>query len=401
MSDSQHFMKGQVAVIGAGTMGTGIAQISVMAGHTTYLYDTQASILENAGKNLSTTFKKLVDKGKISLVESENCLGRIHYINKLSEISSCTFVIEAIVEDLAIKQRLFVELESIVSASSILATNTSSLSVTSIAGACKNPERVLGVHFFNPAPLMPLVEIIPGLATDAATVQNVSNLILQWNKTVVHAKDTPGFIVNRVARSFYGESIRIYEEACYGLPEGPEGIATIDWAMKELGGFRMGPFELMDLIGNDVNYKVTETVWMQFYNDPRYKPSLTQKRMVEAGRLGKKTGQGYYNYAEGTTPVFPKKDPVLGNKILDRVLAMLINEAVDTLYLRVASATDIDLAMTTGVNYPKGLLKWCDELGAKIVLDTLSSLHSEYREERYRPSVLLKRLASNQDKIYS
>ncbi|MDE3151979.1 MAG: 3-hydroxybutyryl-CoA dehydrogenase, partial [Gemmatimonadota bacterium] len=198
--------------------------------------------------------------------------------------------------------------------------------------------------------------------------------------------DTPAFIVNRVARPFYGEALRIAEE---GLAD----FATIDWAMRELGGFKMGPFELMDFIGNDVNYAVTVSVFEAMYYDPRYRPALTQRRLVEAGRLGRKSGRGYFDYAEGAAHPVPTEDQTLGKKIVDRVLAMLINEAVDALYLRVASAADIDLAMTAGVNYPKGLLAWGDEIGVRAVLQRITALHDEYGDDRYRPSPLLRRLA--------
>jgi 3-hydroxybutyryl-CoA dehydrogenase len=207
-----------------------------------------------------------------------------------------------------------------------------------------------------------------------------------WGKTPVVASDTPGFIVNRVARPFYGESIRILEE-------GIADCATIDWAMRELGGFRMGPFELMDFIGNDVNYAVTRSVYEGMFHDPRYRPSITQQRLVEAGRFGRKSGRGYYDYASGAVAPEPRKDTTLGQRVFDRVLTMLINEAIDAVYMRVASPADVDLAMTRGVNYPKGLLAWADELGAASVLDRMERLHAEYGEDRYRPSPLLRRTA--------
>jgi 3-hydroxybutyryl-CoA dehydrogenase len=247
---------------------------------------------------------------------------------------------------------------------------------------------VIGIHFFNPAPLMPLVEIIPSITTSAEVLNDSKKIIDSWGKTTVITKDTPGFIVNRVARSYYGESIRIYEE-------GIADFATIDWAMKTFGGFKMGPFELMDFIGNDVNYKVTESVWTQFFYEPRFKPSLTQKRLYEAGWYGRKTGRGYYNYAEGSSIPAPKQDETLGKYIFNRVLCMLINEAVDTMYLNIASREDIELAMTKGANYPKGLIQWGEEIGWNNVLNALQNLYEEYQEDRYRPSLLLKRLAKN------
>jgi 3-hydroxybutyryl-CoA dehydrogenase len=207
-----------------------------------------------------------------------------------------------------------------------------------------------------------------------------------WGKTPVRCTDTPGFIVNRVARPFYGEALRIAEE-------GIADYATIDWALRELGGFRMGPFELMDFIGNDVNFAVTRAVYEGFFHEPRFRPSLTQQRLVASGQLGRKSGRGYYDYRDDATNPEPTKDPALGARIVERVRAMLINEAVDALRLGVASAADIDAAMQKGVNYPKGLLAWCDELGAATVLATLEALHREYSEERYRPSPLLRRAA--------
>ena len=295
-------------------------------------------------------------------------------------------VIEAIIESVDAKKSVFSLLESMVSAEAILATNTSSLSIASISAAVKSPERVLGIHFFNPAPLMPLVEIIPSLTTSEQTTRQAKELIDSWGKTTVIAKDTPGFIVNRVARPFYSESIKMLEE-------GVADLATIDWALEELGGFRMGPFKLMDLIGHDVNYVVTETVWAQFYYDPRFKPSITQKRLLEAGLLGRKTGRGFYSYAEDSEPPEPNKDPVLGQYIVDRVLALLINEAYDAVFMQIGTEQDVDLAMTKGVNYPKGLLEWSREIGVSTSLERLQDLYSEFQDDRYRPNPLLKKMA--------
>ncbi len=382
-----------IGVIGSGAMGSGIAQVAATAGHNVIIYDNNSAQLEKAKAGLQSTMNKLVEKGKFSRETADQIVSRIQYADKLDEFSSCKLVIEAIVENIQVKQDIFSQLEMIVSEKAVLASNTSSLSITSIASACKHVNRVMGIHFFNPAPLMPLVEIIPGLATDAALVPEVKALVDSWGKSTVLAKDTPGFIVNRIARSYYGESIRIYEE---GLAD----FATIDWAMKTFGGFKMGPFELMDFIGNDVNYKVTETVWEQFFYDPRFKPSFTQKRLYEAKFFGRKSGRGYYNYADGVVPPQPKEDKILGNIIFERVLSMLINEAVDSLYLGLATRDDIDTAMTKGVNYPKGLLKWCDDLGASFVYHNMHNLYIEYGEDRYRPSVLLKRMARSINKFY-
>ncbi|MDA0890456.1 MAG: 3-hydroxyacyl-CoA dehydrogenase family protein, partial [Bacteroidetes bacterium] len=297
-----------------------------------------------------------------------------------------------IIEDLKIKQKLFSDIEKLVDEKCIIASNTSSLSIASIGSACKKAERVIGIHFFNPAPLMPLVEIIPAVQTSEETLKSAKAMIDSWGKVTVVVKDTPGFIVNRVARPFYGESLRIYEE-------GIADFATIDWALKEIGGFKMGPFELMDYIGNDINYTVTETVFTSFYFDQRYKPSFTQKRMMEAGFLGRKSGRGYYDYSLENLPK-ANEDRQLGKKILWRVLSMLINEAADALFLKIASREAIDLAMTKGVNYPKGLLAWADEIGINNVLKQLEGLQKEYGEDRYRPSPLLKNMVKENKTFY-
>ncbi len=382
-----------IGIVGSGAMGSGIAQVAATAGHPTIIYDTNATALEKAKTSLASSLNKLVEKGKITADKAASILSLTTYSSSIQDFKSCDLIIEAIVENIEVKQSVFKELESMTSDTCVLASNTSSLSITSIASACNNPEKVIGIHFFNPATLMPLVEIIPGVATDMVIANHCQALINSWGKVTVIAKDTPGFIVNRVARPFYSEALRIYDEQLADM-------ATIDWAMREVGGFKMGPFELMDLIGHDVNYVVTETVWKQFYYDPRFKPSLTQKRLLEAKFLGKKSGRGFYDYREGTSLPEPKKDDVLAKYIVNRILCMLINEAADTHYLGIASATDIDLAMTKGVNYPKGLLKWADEIGLVQVLNTLNDLYDEYQEDRYRACVLLKQMVKQGKSFY-
>lgn len=377
----------EVGIIGAGTMGSGIAQVAAQSGHKVILFDTSEEALEKAMGKLEKIMSRLLEKGKITAQDKEQILGRISTCNDMDAFRHCGLIIEAIIENNEIKRKVFEELELLVEDECILASNTSSLSIASIAASCEKPGRVVGIHFFNPAPLMPLVEIVPAVQTSDKTLKDARTLIDSWKKVTVVAKDTPGFIVNRVARPFYGEAIRIYEE-------GIADMATIDWALKELGGFRMGPFELMDYIGNDINYTVTETVWTAFYYDPRYKPSFTQKRMMEAGYLGRKTGKGYYDYSEGASLPEPDKNQKVGEAIVWRVLIMLINEAADALHLGIASKEDIDLAMTKGVNYPKGLLKWADEKGIQEVLDGLDKLYLAYHEERYRASVLLRQKAA-------
>lgn len=382
-----------IGVTGAGTMGQGIAQIASTNGHKVYLYDAYSDQLGNAKHSLRKILQRQVEKERMTQQEVDGIMERIHFAEDLTNFDECSLVIEAVVEDLDIKQDVFQRLEGIVPRDCILATNTSSLSIASISSALKKPKRFLGIHFFNPAPIMPLVEIVPGITTTQETTTTARNLVDEWGKTTVLAKDTPGFIVNRVARPFYSEAIRQLEEGVADVP-------TIDWAMKEIGGFRMGPFELMDFIGHDVNYKVTEKVFEEFFYDPRFKPSFTQKRMVEAGYLGKKSGKGFYEYGEDAENPEPTKDEELGQAIVDRIVAMLINEAADAVFMNVATVEDVDLAMTKGVNYPKGLLKWADEIGLANVLDRISSLQTEYREDRYRPNPLLKRKVRNNQTFY-
>lgn len=374
-----------VGIIGSGTMGSGIAQVAATAGCQVKLYDTNQTALDKAQNALEKILNRLIEKGRIEASEKSRIQGNIVYVNSLKSLSDSNLTIEAIVENLDIKQKVFSELESYVADDCIIASNTSSLSIASIAASLEKPERCVGIHFFNPAPLMKLVEVIPAIQTSDTVLQISIDTISNWKKVVAVAKDTPGFIVNRVARPFYGEALRIYEE-------GIADFTTIDWSLKTIGGFRMGPFELMDFIGNDVNYTVTETVFTAFYFDPRYKPAFTQKRFAEAGYLGRKSGRGYYDYSEGAIRPIPNEDKVLAEKICNRVLVMLINEAADALFLNIASAEDIDNAMTKGVNYPKGLLAWADEIGIDNCVIALDRLYDEYHEDRYRCSPLLRKM---------
>jgi 3-hydroxybutyryl-CoA dehydrogenase len=378
-------MKQTIGVLGAGTMGAGIAQVAAQSGHSVVLVDLNADQLERAKSNLAKTLSKLIEKGKITEAQKNEIESGIKYSSEINDFASCSLIIEAIVEDLAIKHKVFESLEKVVSENCILASNTSSLSIASIGSVLKNAKRVIGIHFFNPAPLMPLVEVIPAVQTSSETLNASVELIKSWGKTVVVCKDTPGFIVNRVARPFYGEALRIYEE-------GIADFATIDWAMTHFGGFKMGPFTLMDYIGNDVNYAVTESVFQAFYYDPRFKPSFTQKRHKEAGFYGRKSGRGYYDYSEGIVLPSPTENEELGKQIFNRILAMLINEAYDAVFMQVASEEDVDLAMTKGVNYPKGLIAWSKEIGPKNVLEQLEELFNFYGEDRYRPNPLLRRV---------
>ncbi|AYN00305.1 3-hydroxyacyl-CoA dehydrogenase NAD-binding domain-containing protein [Chryseobacterium sp. 3008163] len=374
-----------IGVIGAGTMGIGIAQVAATNGCKVWVYDANAKQVETATVGLEKTLTRLVDKQKISSEKMVEILSNISIATELKDFKDCELIIEAIIENKEIKIKVFTELEKHVSDNCVIASNTSSISITSLGAELQKPERFIGIHFFNPAPLMPLVEIIPSLLTEKSLAEKMYNLMKDWGKVPVIAKDIPGFIVNRIARPYYGEGLRIVEE----------NIATIeqvDEAMKTIGNFKMGPFELMDLIGVDVNFSVTTTVYKDYFYDPKYKPSLLQQRMAEAKLHGRKTGKGFYDYAEGTVKPEPVKDDALYQQIFLRIISMLINEAVEAKRLGVANDEDLELAMQKGVNYPKGLLAWGKEIGYEKISETLQSLYEEYQEERYRQSPLLKKL---------
>lgn len=375
----------KVGIIGAGTMGIGIAQVAATNGCKVWVYDANARQVETATLGLEKTLTKLVDKQKISGEKMTEILSNISIATELKEFKDCELVIEAIIENKEIKTKVFTELENHVSETCIIGSNTSSISITSLGAELKHPERFIGIHFFNPAPLMPLVEVIPSLLTEKSLPEKIYNLMKDWGKIPVIAKDIPGFIVNRIARPYYGEGLRIVEE----------NIATpeqVDDAMRTLGNFKMGPFELMDLIGVDVNFSVTTTVYKDYFYDPKYKPSLLQQRMSEAKLHGRKTGKGFYDYAEGSTKPEPQKDEALYQQIFLRIISMLINEAVEAKRLGITSDQDLELAMQKGVNYPKGLLAWGQEIGYEKISGTLQGLYEEYQEERYRQSPLLRKL---------
>jgi 3-hydroxybutyryl-CoA dehydrogenase len=489
-----------IAVIGTGTMGAGIAQVAAASGHPVLLYDAFAGAAEKAVAGTAKVLDGLVAKGRMTQEARDTLIGRLACVGSLADLAPASLVVEAVKEDLGIKRALFSELEAIVAPDAILATNTSSLSITAIAAALQRPERFAGLHFFNPAPLMPLVEVVSGLATSETVSAILMATAAAWGKSPVAARSTPGFIVNRVARPFYAEGLRV-------LQEGGGDVATLDAIMRDGGGFRMGPFELMDLIGHDVNFAVTSSVHASYFGDPRFSPSIIQQELVEAGRLGRKSGRGFYDYAAdaakpvpATLPEAPKPGSLeivgdLGSSLAERIaaagivvrqtpsqsaghllidgimavptdgtsateraaslghddlvcfdlvldwekspriaiaaaaqarkgaaaavaglfqalgksvsplddipglivmrtVAMLANEAAETALHRVATPSDIDVAMMKGTNYPRGPLAWADQLGAKTVLTVLDNLARTYGEDRYRASSLLRRVAA-------
>ena len=397
-----------VAVIGAGAMGTGIAQVAALAGHAVVLVDSQPGAADDARDRLATTFAKLVDKGRLSQEEADGALGRVtaYTTNDMTTVPPVGLVIEAVVEHLDIKRVIFRQLEEGQAPSTVLATNTSSLSIDDIVGeattghdaalhggrspAMRAPGRVIGLHFFNPPPLMQLVEVIGGEQSDPAVLDAASALMRRWGKTPVRCASTPGFIVNRVARPFYGEAQRMVAE---GIAE----PATIDLALRDVG-FRMGPLELTDLIGQDVNLAVGESVWRQTGEDPRYEPTELQRELVRAGRLGRKTGQGVYRYDESgqaldAQPDEARAEALVGGPVVTdpvaRTIAMLVNEGVDLVARGEATREDVDTAMKLGTNYPKGPFEWLAELGPETVRAQLEELDKAYPGGRYRPSPAL------------
>lgn len=384
-----------VAVVGAGAMGVGIAQVAAQAGHEVHLVDAAEGAAAAAREKLAATLTRLVDKGKLTSDESAGILERVIIgpaaDGDLKELPPVGLVIEAVVEKLAVKHEIFGTLDDEQDESTVLATNTSSLDIGAIAADLAHPERVIGLHFFNPPPLMKLVEVVRTTQSAPEILRDAQALMERWGKTPVLCTSTPGFIVNRVARPFYGESQRLLEAEV-------ADAATLDFALRELGGFRMGPFELTDLIGQDVNFAVGNSVWHQTDRDPRYEPVAVQRELVEAGRLGRKTGHGYFEYAEGGQPVGVTPDEgrareLVGGPIetdpVARTIAMLVNEGVDLVRRGEATAEDVDTAMKLGTNYPKGPHEWLAEIGAATIVEQLRALDAAFPGGRYRVSPAL------------
>ena len=379
-----------VAVVGAGAMGSGIAQVAATAGHPVHVVDAIPGAAEAACARIAAALRARAHQGKLDPQLAAGLAERLRAVTSAADLPPCVVVIEAIAENLDAKQALFADLAATQPATTLLATNTSSLSIDAIAEAATHPERVLGLHFFNPAPVMRLVEVVRGTATAAGVLEEGTAFMVAWGKTPVRCASTPGFIVNRVARPFYGEAQRMVQE-------GVADPASIDACLRA-AGFPMGPLELTDLIGQDVNLAVGTSVWEQTGRDPRYAPTPLQQGLVAAGKLGRKSGEGIYRYGPDGAALEATPDegrvaelmaaPVTGNPVA-RTLAMLVNEAVDLVARGEATAADVDLAMTLGTRYPKGPIEWGRQIGYAVVGEQLEQLDAAFPGGRYRPSPAL------------
>lgn len=382
---------GRVGVIGSGAMGIGIAQVAATAGHPVSLVDSEPAVVAVALERLGVTLERLVSKGRMTAAERDAVLARIDAVETIDALAECSLVIEAVPERLELKREVFAQLAEHQPATTLLATNTSSIDIGAIADDVTEPERVLGLHFFNPPPLMRLVEVVHAEQTSRAFVAHAAALMQTWGKTPVRCASTPGFIVNRVARPFYGEAQRLAET-------GVADPATIDAILRDRGGFPMGPFELTDFIGQDVNLAVGTSVWEQTEHDERYAPTQFQQQLVSEGRLGRKSGHGVFSYAADGTVERPEPDAALADRLvggpietdpLARTLAMLVNEAADLVHRGEASADDVDTAMVLGVRHPKGPIAWGREIGFDVVADQIAALGVAFPGGRYRASPAL------------
>lgn len=358
-----------IAVVGAGTMGAGIAESAALAGMSVVMIDVREEALERGMQTIEKDLARRVKKGRIAEDESRDVIGRFQTATSVEGCSGAPLVVEAVIEDTEVKKQVFADLERVVGEEAMLATNTSSLSVAAIAAATASPDRVVGMHFFNPVPAMRLVEVVAGPSTNPEALSRAEEVAEKLGKTPVRVSDTPGFIVNRVARPFYLEALRIVES---GADPG-----KVDAQIREVG-FRMGPLELADLIGQDINLSVSESLFERYYYQPRFRPSYLQKSMVEAGDLGRKSGRGFYDYTENAGPRSDGQDPP--ENVALRVISCIINEAYVALSEGVATAEDIDHAMKLGANYPKGPFEWADEIGPNQILQTLDSLRTTHGE---------------------
>jgi 3-hydroxybutyryl-CoA dehydrogenase len=383
-----------IGVLGAGTMGAGIAQLAARSGASTLLFDPVPEALQRGVELARAGLEKEASRGRITAEQATAAAAGLKAVGELTALESCELVIEAAPERLELKHELFAALSEIVSETCVLASNTSSLLITAIAAGATHPERVVGMHFFNPAPIMRLLEVVAGEQSSERALALAHATGEAMGKTAIRAHDGPGFLVNRCNRPFGLEALRLLQEQI-------ADIETIDRIVRMEGGFRMGPFELMDLVGVDTGFEISKSFYEQSFGEPRWRPSPITARYVAAGRYGRKSGRGYYDYSSDPyRPPDPdppaggadtKAQPAVGG-VLERIVCQVINECAFALGEGVGSAQDIDTGMVLGLNYPRGPLAWADEIGLDHVLETLDSLCEEYREERYRPAPELRGL---------